>query len=217
MATALLTLSTLVTLSLAQTTVFPIRYPDGNPQQPGGFPEISVITANKDSTVIDMHCPQATPDCGFFPHQTLTYGASTWKLDMSVDGDGAFTMTQDCSFPANGGDGSGEVVCRESASGSEANFPGSSTTTYSEGAMWVMATAGVEYLTNSGGADGTPTTATGSTSEKTPPSTARQTSSGSGTPSATATAGGSKQTGAASTVGGGLFGVGVGLLAGLVL
>jgi hypothetical protein len=139
---------------------------------------------------------------------------------MSVDGD-AFTMTQDCSF------GPSNVVCKESAGGSEANYPGSSTETYTDGAMWVMATAGVEKLLAA--SEATPT-ASGSASASASASantrsavsetlaTAAHTTtsnSASGTPTAP------EPTGAAAigvaTMGRALFGAAAGLLAGLYL
>jgi hypothetical protein len=142
----ILAISTMVGLALSQMTTFEIPYPLGA----DGIHQVSVITANKESTVLSIGCPENVDrsECGVFPYQTLTYGPSTWKMDMSVDGD-SFTMTQDCSF------GSGSAVCRESASGSEANFPGSSTETYTDGSMWVWATAGGEKL--KAAADATPT------------------------------------------------------------
>lgn len=205
---ALLAISTLISLALAQTTSFKIPYPDGDSQPPGDLQEVSVVTVNKATTVLQMKCPTATPDCGLFPYQTLTYGPSTWKLDMSVDGNG-FTMTQDCSF------GGGSAVCKESASGSEANFPGSSTTTYSDGSIFVMATAGVDKLVAGASASPTPSSLKGAGASQSPAATGAR-ASGSGSPSGTS-ATGAKQTGAASRTGLGLFGVGAGVLAGLVL
>jgi hypothetical protein len=71
-------------------------------------------------------------------------------MDMSEPGDDEFTMTLDCSI------GTATAVCKESASGSEANFPGSSTEIYSGIThLPVIITAGANKLGVS--ADTTPT------------------------------------------------------------
>jgi hypothetical protein len=211
---SVLALSTLLGLALAQTTTMQVPYPEGYDSE---FAPIvaSVVTADSASTVISMYCVEGTDgnDCGIFPFQTLTYGPSTWKLDMSVPGD-AFTMTQDCSWSGK------SAVCTESASGEEANFPGKSTETYESGTMLVTVTAGADKLKNAAKA-----TPAASGSESVPAMTTAATGSAATQTLATVTQSGSTQasgtpaeaTGAATanvvTLGRGLVGAGVGLLA----
>lgn len=104
----------------------------------------SVVSANSAATTLALACRPGTDgsDCGLFPAQTLTVGPSTYNMFM---GEGtAFTGTQMCSTQ-----GTTAAVCMESAGGSEANFPGSSTTSY-EGTdvavFGVTVTAGADRL-----------------------------------------------------------------------
>jgi hypothetical protein len=102
----------------------------------------SLVSANPTATTLAFHCPPRS-DCGLFPKHTLTYGPSTWHLDMADPNPDAFTGTQDCKF------GSSSAVCVESMGGSEANFPGRTTETYEwEGSatMLVVVTEGLEKL-----------------------------------------------------------------------
>src|SRR5690242_751408 len=89
--------------------------------------DASIISANPSATTMALACPPGTDanDCGLFPEMTLVYGPSTYHLDMGVSDANAFTGTADCARGAT-------VTCTESAAGSEANFPGSSTTTYDD-------------------------------------------------------------------------------------
>ncbi|KZM28631.1 uncharacterized protein EKO05_0006744 [Ascochyta rabiei] len=88
--------------------------------------DASIVAANPPATTMQLACPSGTDsnDCGLFPDMTLVYGPSTYHLDMGVGDGNAFTGTADCSRGAN------TALCTEFATGSEANFPGSSTTTY---------------------------------------------------------------------------------------
>lgn len=64
-------------------------------------------------------------------------------MDMGVGDDAAFTMTQDCAVAES------TALCRESAGGSEANDPGSSTATYEQSdvaSLAVVVTSGAEML-----------------------------------------------------------------------
>jgi len=147
MATSLV-LSTLLGLALAQQTTLTLPFFGYD----GDSFVASVVSAQSDATVFALACPPKSADCGLFPNQTLTYGPSTYKMDMSYPGDGAFTMTQDCVLASS------SAVCMESASGSEANDPGSSTATYEgsdEGNVPVTVTAGGDKL----GASANPTPA----------------------------------------------------------
>lgn len=147
---SLITISTLLSLALAQTTTITLPFLAYEE-----FPiHASVVSAKPSQTIFALACPSGTDgsDCGFFPQQLLTYGPSTYVMDMSEPGDDEFSMTQDCSI------GVATATCKESASGSEANFPGSSTETY-EGEevthLPVTITAGANKL--AANADATPT------------------------------------------------------------
>lgn len=130
-----------------------------------------VVSANPSATTMALACPPGTDsnDCGLFPEMTLVYGPSTYHLDMAVGDANAFTGTVDCARGAR-------VTCTESAGGSEANFPGSSTTVY-EGedilTLPVTVTSGAEKL---GGVQASPT---GSASERASATTSGGTSNAS--------------------------------------
>ncbi|KAL1796006.1 hypothetical protein ACET3X_006230 [Alternaria dauci] len=102
----------------------------------------SVITAGPTATTLSLACASSL-DCGLFPAQTLVVGPSTYNINMgdpSPDSD--FTATMDCVIAKS-------AVCKETAGGSEANFPGSSTTTYDAemvGTFGVIVTAGADKL-----------------------------------------------------------------------
>lgn len=145
-----------------------------------------------------------------------------------------FTATQDCVVSPSAGRGGGSgPVCKESAGGSEANFPGSSTTTYEVSdvaSMLVVVTAGAEKLTGGWGGNGVGVSATGSASvgsgvSKTTASATQATGSGAASGSSSASRSGSAaaaaSTGAAAAnvvvMGGGLLGAAAGLFGGLVL
>lgn len=152
MATSLV-ISTLLGLALAQQTTLTLPFFGYDGEKFAA----SVVSAQPDATVFKLACPQSS-ECGLFPYQTLTYGPSTYKMDMSVDGDG-FTMTQDCVLASS------SAVCKESASGAEANDPGSSTNTYDAtdmGSAAVAVTAGGDKL--AAGAEATPTSGGSGTS-----------------------------------------------------
>ena len=134
-------LSTMLALAAAQSpTTLSIPGPEGDSDMIAA----SVVSANSAATTLALFCVE--PGCGLFPAQTLVYGPKTFNMDMSdpTPGDD-FTATQDCVVEAS------TAVCKESAAGSEANFPGSSTTTYDTvGVYKVTVTAGAEKLTQSG-------------------------------------------------------------------
>lgn len=147
--------------------------------------------------------------------------------------DGGFTMTQDCISTS---------ICAESAGGSGANFPGSSTTTYEADdieTMPVTVTAGASKITAAAAGSATATTSAGSTTMSSSSelasassasagaklttlvggqSTASQTSASTASGTETAAASGSTSTGAAianarAPVDGlGLFAAAVGVL-----
>lgn len=149
--TSALILASLLGLAAAQTSVVSIPFYILDNQSI----EASVVSANPSATTMVINCPNGTDgnDCGLFPEMTLIYGPSTYHIDMGVGDAGIYTGSEDCTLGAT-------VTCVEFNTGSEANFPGSSTTTY-EGqdvlTLPVTITGGVEKL-------GTQASATGSAS-----------------------------------------------------
>lgn len=216
---ALLAISTMISLTMAQTTTLTLPFL--------GYDDTpivaSIVGANSAATTLQLACPDGTDasDCGLFPYQTLTYGPSTYKMDMSAPGDG-FTMTQDCSIADS------SAVCKESAGGSEANFPGSSTETYAGDedmaltSLPVTVTKGAEKLTASAAAtptgSGSVAASTGSGASGTQASATKKSASGSTSGSATPSA---EATGAAAanamTLRVGIVGAAAGLFGGLFL
>ncbi|CAK4032659.1 Hypothetical predicted protein [Lecanosticta acicola] len=145
----------------------------------------SVVSANKDATTLALSCAPiystADSDCGLFPYQTLTIGPSTYNMYMSDEG---FTGTQACQTSAS------PVTCSESAAGSSANFPGSSTTTYGGTdvtSFAVTVTGGVEKLGGAAAAAATTTSGGSSVATGTAASTGAAATTLSGTAKATTT------------------------------
>lgn len=167
----------------------------------------SIVAADAKATTVAIACPAST-DCGLFPKEIIVYGPSTYNIDMS-DPNSDFTATMDCSFATS------SVVCKETAGGSEANFPGSSTTTYDAtefGNARVSVTAGASLLaagasgaaTDAGSSKAAVSTSAGSSGAAgaTPSTTpAARSGSASGSASKTSTAPASASTGAAASNG----------------
>ncbi|KAF1922677.1 uncharacterized protein M421DRAFT_77394 [Didymella exigua CBS 183.55] len=133
-------LAALLWLAAAQTSVVSIPFYILDTQSI----EASIISANPSATTMALNCPAGTDasDCGLFPEMILIYGPSTYHLDMGVGDAQVFTGSVDCNRAAT-------VTCIEFASGSEANFPGSSTTTYESEEILtlpVTVTSGAEKL-----------------------------------------------------------------------
>ncbi|KAF2848730.1 hypothetical protein T440DRAFT_352983, partial [Plenodomus tracheiphilus IPT5] len=132
-------LLSVVGLTLAQDTIPTITVPFigfGN-----DILYASIVAVAAQATTIEIACDPLS-DCGLFPKETVIYGPSTYNIDMS-DPNTDFTATADCSF------GSPYIVCKETAGGSEANFPGSSTSSYDADhltSLPVSVTAGAEKL-----------------------------------------------------------------------
>lgn len=141
--TSKLVLTSLLGLAAAQTTTLSIPFYLADNQAI----EASVVSANDAATTLALNCPSGTDssDCGLFPTMLLTYGPSTYHIDMGAGDDAVFTGFEDCQRGAT-------VTCTEFATGSEANFPGTTTATY-EGAeiitIPVTVTAGAEKLGSS--------------------------------------------------------------------
>jgi hypothetical protein len=136
-----LVLSTLLSLAAAQQTrTITIPNVGGDSDSVAA----SVVTAASGATTLELHCVESP--CGLFPAHTLVYGPSTYNMDMS-DPDTDFTATMDCDLASS------TAVCRETAGGSEANFPGSSTTSYDDiGSATITITAGADKLVQTGSA-----------------------------------------------------------------
>lgn len=182
----------------------------------------SVVTAASGATTLELHCVESP--CGLFPAHTLVYGPSTYNVDMS-DPDTDFTATQDCDLASS------TAVCRETAGGSEANFPGSSTTTYEGteiGSVTITVTAGVDKLAQSGSASSAPASQTSAQSASRSASTASITpapgssnAAASASTSRTGSAAASASTAGAAVnalmMGGGFVGAAAGVFGGLLL
>jgi hypothetical protein len=140
--------ASLISLAAAQKASTTISVPwigIGSTDAPSVFTDFyaSVITANPTATTLSLACAPESLDCGLFPAQTLVVGPSTYNINMgdpSPDSD--FTATMDCVVAES-------AVCKESASGTEANFPGTSTTTYDAdmvSTFGLVVTAGADKL-----------------------------------------------------------------------
>lgn len=182
----------------------------------------SIVSAGPDATTIKLGCPSTSLDCGLFPEQTFVYGPSTYNMNMGDPSEDAdFTGTQDCIVASTA------ATCMESFSGTEANFPGSSTEEYSEiGSLLIQITAGSDKLTAPASAKATPTASgaptTGSANSGMPTLTAKPSGSSGAAASGTSSAPSQVSTGAAvgnaaMIGGGGLFGVAAGVFGGLLL
>ncbi|KAI9686853.1 MAG: hypothetical protein M1822_002606 [Bathelium mastoideum] len=171
----------------AQTTSHTFFFLDGFDPQPLAA---SVITAAPSSTEFLLACPSSVSaqDCGIGPAFTITHAPGpdeqdVWQFSYAPSGE-EFTMSDSCSV----GHGT-KAVCLESNGGKEANFPGSSTTTY-EGAsvqdmfLPVTITAGLEKL---------------SSATNSPSGSVATASSGSNTGTVAATTGSKSSTGATAT------------------
>lgn len=206
-----LVLSTLLSVAAAQqTTTITVQNVGGDSNSIAA----SVVTVSNGATTLDLHCIEA--DCGLFPKQTFVYGPSTWNVDMS-DPNTDFTATMDCDVAAS------TAVCRETAGGSEANFPGSSTTTYEGtelGSATITITAGAEKLAQTGSSSSAAASQTSSSASITPApgsssaaASASASRSGSASPS-TSTGGAAVN---AMMMGGGFVGAAAGVFGGLLL
>ncbi|KAL2802752.1 hypothetical protein BJX63DRAFT_414019 [Aspergillus granulosus] len=96
----------------------------------------SIVGNDQTATTYSINCPPGTDgnDCGMGPGMTLVAGkdVTSWIFD---DGP-AFQYTAECTVKNS------KATCTESAGGSEANFPGVSTTTTTVDLMPVTITAG---------------------------------------------------------------------------
>jgi hypothetical protein len=164
--------------------------------------DASILGVTRGATTMalacDTHISDYANNCGLFPYQTLTYGPSTYNMYMSDDG---FTGTQDCKQAVATASTDGQLatatagVCAEWNTGSSANFPGSSTTTYDVTNLAVTVTAGAQLLKGSGGASASASATAGSStstgSGASSGSSAASTRTASGSGSRTTTASGS--------------------------
>ncbi|KAJ5820550.1 hypothetical protein N7474_006141 [Penicillium riverlandense] len=106
-------------LAAAQSSVVSMFIIDTDPQPLVG----SVIGESAEQTTYLVQCKSGTPsdECGMGPGVTMIWGPSTavWSMNESP----AFYGSVGCSMG-----GTTAAVCTESFGGSEANFPGKSTT-----------------------------------------------------------------------------------------
>lgn len=154
----------------------------------------SVVGVQSQVTTLKLGCVEE--ECGLFPNHTLKIGPSTYNMDMS-DPNTDFTATVDCVIASS------SAVCKETAGGSEANFPGSSTETYDASqidSVTVLITAGLDKLTAGGSASATGSPAAGAsrTSAGVAQSTGSDAASGSAGPSRSGSAAPASSTGAAA-------------------
>lgn len=189
----------------------------------------SVVAADADATTIEIACASKSA-CGLFPKETIVYGPSTYHIDMS-DPASDFTATADCSI------GSPWIVCKETAGGSAANFPGSSTSSWEAAdltSLAVSVTAGAEKLygvaeslatgmmsSEQAGSTSAVGEGTASATPSTTPVARTVSASGSAIASQTSGAPATVSTGAAADIGvglaGGLIGAATGFFAAFLL
>ncbi|KAH9217377.1 hypothetical protein DL95DRAFT_105613 [Leptodontidium sp. 2 PMI_412] len=121
-----ITLSTLAIVggALAQTSTVTLYIPGADPQSLVG----TVVGTASSLTTYALQCAN-TDECGFPGQFTVTENASTAKYTVDpengADGVLAFTGRVECSL-----DSTVSAVCVESFGGTEANFPGVTTETY---------------------------------------------------------------------------------------
>jgi hypothetical protein len=209
----------LLPLALAQTSVLTIRYAGVDETQ---SVNASLIGVESSKTTLSLGCTdEENPACGPL-RQTMILAESSYNLDMS-DVSTDFTVTMDCVFSPQ------SAVCAESAGGSEANFPGSSTMTYDASEMgdFIMTVTGdvsklAAQTTASGSASAATSTGAAQTGSKSESMATVTQTSGTASKSVSGSASAApSQTGAAAarvaTLGGGLFAAVAGLMGGLFL
>ncbi|KAG4420754.1 hypothetical protein IFR04_006140 [Cadophora malorum] len=159
----------LASISLAQTSTVNLYIPGADTQSLIG----EVVGTASSTTTYALQCLTPGEECGFRGQFTITENAATAKYTMPAengeDGVLAFTGRIDCSL-----DSTISAVCVESFGGSEANFPGESTETYTGTDFQYM-----PVFITAGAAVGTGSTAASTTSSA-GSSSQTQTSSGGG-------------------------------------
>jgi len=197
-----ITLSTLavVNVALAQTSTVTLYIPGADTQSLVG----AVVGTASSLTTYALSCAN-TDECGFPGGFTLTENASTAQYTMGPengdDGVLAFTARIDCAL-----DSTISAVCVESFGGSEANFPGLTTETYTGTDfqyMPVFITAGAAAGTGSTPSStmASTTASAASTSQTSGLATKTSSSSSSGSASSGKGSGGVAQTSSTSTAG----------------
>ncbi|KAF1826367.1 uncharacterized protein K489DRAFT_113917 [Dissoconium aciculare CBS 342.82] len=205
---ASLVLLLLSPLALAQTTTIQLPLFGYDAQAI----DASVIGVTSQLTTFSLACPIGADsnECGLFPKQTLTFGPSKYLMDINLSDE--FTGIQSCAITSTApvsGRPPVTALCSESMGGSGANFPGSSTTTYTDGTFFpVRVTAGASLLAAQTGAAAT-TTSSGPTASNT--GTAATGTTGSPTGSAAAPA----NTNMAGALGAEVFGGAIGAAVGV--
>jgi len=213
----------LLPLALAQTSILTIRYAGYDQDQ---SMNASLVNVESSKTTLSIGCTDPDNEECSPLRQTMVLAESSYSIDIS-DASTDFTVTMDCVFSPQ------SAVCEESAGGSEANFPGRSTTTYEAsdmGNVIMTVTGDVSKLsaqtTGSGSASAASSTGAAQTGSKsdTMASVTQISGTASPSPSASKSVSGSasaapSQAGAASarsvSLSGGLFAVVAGLMGGL--
>ncbi|OWO99565.1 hypothetical protein B2J93_2610 [Marssonina coronariae] len=191
-------------LALAQTSTVSLYIPGADTQALVG----SIVGSDATLTTYAIECAPSSTDgeaCGFSGQFTLTENAASAKytIPAELDSNGTLVRTGriDCSLA-----GAASAVCVESFGGSEANFPGISTETYTGtdfSYLPVIITAGVAVTRGSPTPGVSATSTSGSSTSQTSGSSTKVQGSG-GTPSktpqaaprtSTSTAGGPTATG----------------------
>lgn len=87
---SLLIIPALLSVAIAQTTTISVPF--------FGFDnftvQASVVSVKPSATVLALACPSNADECGLFPQQILTYGPSTYVMDMSVSCEGPILSLQ---------------------------------------------------------------------------------------------------------------------------
>jgi hypothetical protein len=219
---ASLALLLLAPLALAQTTTVQIPL--------FGFDEqaidASVIGVTSQLTTYSLNCPAGfdSNDCGLAPTQRLTIGPGKYIMTLA-DAD-SYNGLQDCAITATtpaAGNPAVTAFCTQAAGGTDANSPGTDSSTYTDGTFApIRVTAGASLLAAAQTGAGATTTSSGPTSGRTSGAASTGSTSGrtsgasTGAPTGSPTsAAAPANTNAAPALGvevlGGLFGVAAGV------
>ncbi|KAL4863070.1 hypothetical protein BDV12DRAFT_177987 [Aspergillus spectabilis] len=198
-----LLLPAMASLAYAESTVTSM-FMYGADEQPLAA---SIVGNDATATTYFINCPPGTDsnDCGMGPGMTVIArkDVTSWIFDEGP----AFEFTAQCSVEGT------KAVCTESAAGSEANFPGVSTTTTTVDYLPVTVTAGkVTEVESTAGSTASSTGSAAQASETASESPSETESASETGDEATPTGAAVRLTGAA-----GLVSVGVAVVMGLTL
>ncbi|QKX54091.1 uncharacterized protein TRUGW13939_01174 [Talaromyces rugulosus] len=157
----------------------------------------SIAGSDSTATTYAIKCAPGTSsdECGAGAGFTLIEGPKTAHMEM-IDGDASiFSLAENCVLK-----GTSTAICTNTAAGSEANFPGTSTLTY---ANEDLASAMIVVTVTAGDVNTAPASTAASATAPTATATAASTSTAAGTGSdtttATGTIGSTSTSGSAST------------------